>query len=107
MTTYLLHRTLCNMGFPTLTVSRAVDVLQGRHQTDDEDQAEDDGPGWDDSSTWGRGPGLPEAPSFARDDDGARWLAGLPTDEDLEAMPRHAAWLDHMDAIRHEDDARH
>jgi hypothetical protein len=28
-----------------------------------------------------------------------RWVAGLPSDEDLEAMARHAAWLDHLEGL--------
>ena len=27
------------------------------------------------------------------------WVAGLPSDEDLERMARHAAWLDHLEGL--------
>jgi hypothetical protein len=27
------------------------------------------------------------------------WVASLPSDEDLEQMARHAAWLDHLEGL--------
>src|SRR4051794_26744305 len=92
---YVLYHTLSNLGYPPLAVSLAVDVLQGRH---DDDQADEDGPEswpeWTDEDRW-----EPTPEAYEPEPEDEEWVAGLPTDEDLEDMARHAAWLDHMEGL--------
>jgi hypothetical protein len=89
MSDYLLFATLSNLGYPPSRVSRAVSALQGRDDpvVDDDDQI---------------GPPLewhPEPEPFEPHPSDEEWLARRPTDADLEAMARHAAWLDHLEGL--------
>src|SRR3954462_11032051 len=105
MSEYLLFRHLSNLGYPPFAVSLAVDVLQGRHRADDDDQADDDAPAPCDNPAWAERRTLTEPETFEPCEADEEWVAGLPSDEDLEAMARHAAWLDHLEGTARVTDA--
>jgi hypothetical protein len=58
----------------------------------------DSWPGWTDRDCWEPGPEL-EPAGFEPSPEDEEWAAGLPSDEDLEAMARAAAWQDHLEGL--------
>jgi hypothetical protein len=83
---YLLHRGPADAGFPAAGAAPAVDALPGPGPLLGEEAPLDD-----QADEW-----HPELGPFEPGPDDLEWSAGLPSDEDLEAMARHAAWRDHL-----------
>jgi hypothetical protein len=90
---YVLYHMLTDLGFPAPAASRAVDVLQGRH---DDGQDDDDGPeswdSWTDLDRWVPGP-----EPFEPNPDDEEWLGRQLTDDEIDAIALACAWQDALE----------
>ena len=78
---------------------RAARSTSCRVVTSDDQSDDDDGPGWGDPRWDDERWTITEPETFEPEPSDLEWSAGLPSDEDLEAMARHAAWLDHLEGL--------